>query len=47
MIIKYILESLGGNDLTRRNYFGYTKNSFHLTALIKHLIKLQSVYNEN
>ena len=31
MIIKYTLEILGGNDLTRKNYFGYTKNSFSLS----------------
>jgi hypothetical protein len=32
MIIKYTLEILGGNDLTRKNYFGYTKNSFLLNC---------------
>ena len=32
MIIIYTLEILGGNDLTRKNYFGYTKNSFSLNC---------------
>jgi hypothetical protein len=32
MIRKYILEILDGNNLKRRNYFGYTKNSFSLNC---------------
>ncbi len=35
MIIKYIIESLGGNDLKRRNYFGYTENSFSFNCFNK------------